>query len=521
MSQPEVRRIPGVLIPPVNGWNTKDPISSMDPSYSPEIENWFPNGSTVDMRRGCRQHAKGLGSTYGQVVDTIAEYVKNDGTRKLLAIGDSLGASEAIGDATSAGSVSAVTVPGFGIGHPAWSLNYANTLIVKGDISTRDVHYWDGSGALALNNFTGPGGDDKDLGCPISYRGRIYFLQRTAPSIWFHLTIGAVTGALTENSFSSHLRRGGRFLFIGSTTLGGNNIDEVFVLISEMGEVLLYAGEYPGASNWQQIGRYYIPAPIGVRSFFYWGQDIVVITHEGLVALSAVIAAGPRGQFEYLTDNINPSYAQLIEQTLADPVDSYYFTSGIHYPKGRYLLINLPINDGSTFSCVQLVMNTITGAWTKFTNQNALSWSLFNNNLYFGTVHGKVFRADYNTSDTSAFDEDPANEGQPLSRNSVCAHAYNYFDRPGTLKRFVHARPFIYASNGLNIKCDMATDYGNQPPAAGAVDTNDTSYKLYQPQIGLTGVADAGSLRIEKSGTSWGRMSLQVTEVAYEVGKVI
>ena len=45
---------------PVGGWNTRDPLSQMDPKYAPEMENFFPTASGVSLRKGASLHVTGF-----------------------------------------------------------------------------------------------------------------------------------------------------------------------------------------------------------------------------------------------------------------------------------------------------------------------------------------------------------------------------------------------------------------------------------------------------------------------------
>lgn len=47
---------------PVNGWNTKAPLASMDPLSAVQLKNWFPQPGWVEVRRGIKWHAWDIGS---------------------------------------------------------------------------------------------------------------------------------------------------------------------------------------------------------------------------------------------------------------------------------------------------------------------------------------------------------------------------------------------------------------------------------------------------------------------------
>lgn len=72
------------LPPPLMGWNTKDPISEMDPLYSPEVVNYYSNGGSVDLREGTSAYANSISTV--EVV-FLASFSSSVGVDKMIATG--------------------------------------------------------------------------------------------------------------------------------------------------------------------------------------------------------------------------------------------------------------------------------------------------------------------------------------------------------------------------------------------------------------------------------------------------
>lgn len=476
----------------------------MDPLFAPELENFFPNGATVDLRNGYRQHATGVGPG---IVGSLHEYVQEDGDRFLL--GFETGNAW---NATSAGAATDITGAAtlIGNGSNLYTVNFRNLIFIKENEGT-PVYTWNGTGNLAAAGFTGPSGADSALARMTTYKNRIYFAGLTTASVWYG-GLDAVTGALTEFPCLSLFRLGGYIAFVGSTSLSGFSVEEVFVIISNQGEILLYQGDYPGASNWGIVGRYYIPAPAGLQAYFYWGQDILVITKQGLVALSDAIATGSKREFQFFSDNIAPTFKTLVQAALDIGSSVSHYINGVVYPGGPYLVVNIPT---STAVSVQLVMNLITKAWCKFTGQNAFRWALFNQDLYYAGNAGKIFKAD-----NGYFDENPTSPGVAQARTIKLRHSYNNFGTPEIQKQFTQAIPRMFQSEGFALTMDVDVDFADTAATQVVTpDTSDTSYKLYQPNVGLNGIGNAGSIRIDGTVTTK-RMSLQATQVFWNEGDI-
>lgn len=498
-----------VIPPPVAGWNTKDPISQMDPLYSPGIENYLPGGGVVDLRRGNRKHV--LTSATSLVFNTLAELVTNAGDHFLVAF-----APLAAYNVTSAGAGTDISGAAAGsIGSIMYTTVFRGRLFAKSLSGSSDIAVWTGSGNFALAAFTGPSGNDQDLWRLASYKNRLYALAISDASMWYG-GFEAITGAMTQYDFQSVLTLGGQPWYIGPFSMTGGDItQEYFAVISEQGEVLLYQGDYPGSANWSLVGHYFLPAPVGQRSFFNWRSDILIITFDGLVSLREYIGTPVGQDYRYLSDNISTAYRDIVEATSAN-ID---LSSGIVYPRGLYLLINFISGVEFPYTCTQFVMNTQTRAWTKFTGQNAKHFSLLNNELYWCSEATST-KALVMKSDTGYYDEDP-DTSAVVTRTTKLRFAFNYLDQPNQVKIVTECVPIVYESENLAITLNADVDYSDTAATSSNTTTGDTSYKLYSNVIcGLK--ADPGkavSIRLNDSVTTK-RRSIQAVEVRWKEGGI-
>ncbi len=500
-----------VITPPVKGWNTRDPKSNMDPEYSPGIENFFPGNGVVALRNGFTQHVKtAAGNGYGH----LDELVNTAGTHFLIAFT----AGGVLYNVTAVGAGTAIT-GGFSTASAEnYTVNFRGRLYGKGYVNTNDILSTDGT-AATLAAFTGPGGDDKDLWRLATYKSRMYALTVSDASMWYG-GFDAITGAMTQFDFQSLFTLGGKPWYIGPFSMTGGDIaQEYFCVISEQGEVLLYQGDYPGSGGWGLVGHYFIPAPVGRQAFFNWASDIITISYDGAVSLREYIASlSGGGEYTFLTDAVSSAFKDEIAVVAANGSGYLHFIVGFVYPKGQYLIINFynaVVPNGTN----QFVMNTQTRAWTKFSGQRAICWSLLNNSLYFGAAYTGGSYIGH--ADNGYFDEDPDNTGSALTRTIKCRHAFNYFGDPTLRKKFVTAQPTMYQSEGMSITCDMDVDYTDTTATSTESDSSaGTSYQIYQPKCKLVGPSgNAGSFRIDGSCTTK-RFSLEATKIIYNDGTI-
>lgn len=489
--------------PPTQGWNTKDPISAMDPSYAVEAINYFSDGGTVDIRKGYRYFAQNSG--VGRF-SSIFELAKQDGTRKLIGC-----ASNSKTYNLTPGGTSIVDLSNAGARlqqETVSSVNYMNKIFMK-DQFANPCYYWDGATAsITAAAFTGPGGADTLLTNPNVYKSNLWFVGKDS-SAWFTIAPQNITGALSQVNFAPFLTMGGKLLYAGATTKQGQVTDNYFAAISDQGEILLYEGSTPNSSDWGLLGHYYMPPPIGYRSFINFGADLLVITIGGIVRLSDVLnGATP---LIPLSDKVNSQFIAAFALA-QDPTAS----CGVYFPAGNMLIFNIALPLGVS---EQYVMNVNTGSWWRWTLANVFHFCVYSNELYIATVppspstNGVVCKA-WN----GYFDEDLATlNGTALSRTCKLRPAYNYLGERTTNKEFFFATPIVYESQGLNITVGADVDYANTTGAINMTDLTDTSYRLYQRPIDLTGsrLGKAVSLRLDDAVTTKQR-SIQAIDIRYK-----
>lgn len=428
-----------VSIPaPVKGWNAKDALANMDQEFAITLDNVFPNLTDVEVRSGYASHSTGNGSG---AVETLVEYA-GPSTKKLLAC-----AGGVIYDASSAGAASAIAT---GKSNNRWQTTMFGTAggnflyMVNGEDAPI---YYDGS------TFTTPsltGVTATEIVDVIAHHRRLFFAFTNSLIIGY-LAVNSIAGAVSTFNLGGICKKGGGIRALASWTRdGGSGPDDIFVAITTEGEVILYSGIDPGnAADWVLVGSSFsIGKPIGRRCVETVGADVIVTTQDGAIQLGSMLPIGRVGAAgKALSDNIHNEFLKSAR--------SYGATFGwqsLHYPQGSYALWNIPIS--ATLSH-QYVVNTMTGAWCRFTGQNAACWALYNGDLYFGsTAGGKVFKADTGVSD------DGANIAYTIKP------AFNYFGKRGASKLFTLCRPHFTSNGSPAFAIDFNVDFEDQAPTS-------------------------------------------------------
>jgi hypothetical protein len=157
--------------------------------------------------------------------------------------------------------------------------------------------------------------------------------------------------------------------------------------------------------------------------------------------LSQTLVTGENAPAKAISDKISGSILQSVNN-----FSSTFGWQGIIYPKGQYGLFNVPTSTVGDFD--QYVVNVSTGAWGRFTGQNAYCWELLNGELYFGE-NTKVFKADNGDSDNTA-----AIQGDAKT-------AFIYYGGRGTPKRFTLIRPVMGSNADLPVSIGFDVDFND------------------------------------------------------------
>lgn len=417
---------------PTGGWNVRDPLWAMPETDARTLDNIFPEATYCRLKGGVTEIID-IGTA---AVATLAVFTTSAGTEKVIAICDNgiLEISNITGSASSASIKGGVTVT-----NDYWQhFQYNGRIFLFNGVNP--PLDWTGTGNVNATGWTGPASISL-LVQGTAYKGRPYMVEYGTTSYWYHQTIGAVTGALTQVNVASFLTKGGSIKAVGSTSNSiGNTNQELFVIYSDQGEVLVYQGDYPDSVTWSIVGQYYIAKPGSYRCMSYIGSELHLYSLEGPIPLSLLLSN--RG--EVLTDYIVP--AGKVRNAFTGVSRTYSgleLWEGIYCPNNSYAIFNVPISGTVTY---QYVMNTLTKAWARFTGWNATAWMIYAGQPYYGAISGgKIYKADVQYALDSA-----------SSKLWTVKFPYTGMESPDTDKLLTFVKPLFAAANNT-VTADTTT----------------------------------------------------------------
>lgn len=454
------------LPPPVGGWNGRDSIFAMPESDAVTLLNWFPDTSDVKVRQGWADHATGLG---GQV-ESLMVYNEDDGTQTFFAAAD-----DKFFDVTSAGSVGAAVQSS--LTSDRWqSFNFTagGTSYLLCFNGTDSPRYWDGSNWITVNGGSSPaitGITTSDIVTGCVFKRRVYLVLNNSLDLYY-LPPDSVGGAASNISLEGYFGKGG-YIVAGETwTLdAGDGLDDYLAVVTSEGQVGVFQGTNPNsAGSWGLKGVWNLGQPIGRRCLMKYRGDILVLTNEGVFPLSSALNASRADPTVALTDKIRGP----MRDAAADYKDNFGWNM-VFYPQGSQFFLNVPLSTGANQE--QYVMNTITGAWTRFSGIEANCWAVFNEELYFG---GNGIVAKYGGE---VFSDDE------LNINTDMKQAFTYLGAKGRLKTLKAIRPNFLADGAPSVELGFSVDFGDQAPT--------TSISFSTPNEGIWDTATW-------DGANWG-----------------
>ncbi|NBW10900.1 MAG: hypothetical protein EBR82_23010 [Caulobacteraceae bacterium] len=508
-------KIKNISIPaPVGGLNARDSIANMPASDALILDNVFPRPTDVVTRNGyALQNSNPTGW-----VETLMAY--NGVTANKLFAVDTGGN---IRDVTSSSTGASAAVTGltnarfqyvnFGTsgGHFLMAVNGADKL--RGFDGTS---WWrDGDGT---HDITGV--DTTNIIHINIFKSRVWMVQKNSTLAWY-LPINSIAGAAVSFDFGSLFRLGGYLMGITTWSITNSmGTDEYLVAVSSEGEVLIYKGYDPAyASTFALAAHFRIGRPQGRRFFCKYGPDVVMITADGAIMLSASL----------MTDRAAPQQAisNKITNLITSDVQAYPSNFGwqvILYPIGNKLIINVPVYEN--VQQYQYVMNTITDSWCSYGKQNTSSaylaacFEIFNDNIYFGSSNA-VYQADTGTTDNGA------------NIFSTIKPAFNYFGARGIQKIFTMIKPYFQSNARTSVFIGINLDFQDSNPTStipvvpssstSPWDTSpwDTSYWSADTFItkdwqSVTGIGNAATSKIIIDGKS--QVSLQAIDYVFSTG---
>ena len=359
------------------GLNLIDPLDNMGAEYAIQMDNIIPEANADIVRGGC---VKKLASACSMLVPSPI----SEKERLLCFKTDTFNAYAPTDFETVKATKNGFTSDAWKYTQFTDGAGQAYTVLANG----KDTPQFFANDAFADVGYTLT--DLPALDCPLSFKNRLYFVGGD----WsvYYSGVQSTSGSLTAFEVGSYFKKGGRILTIENWTQdAGQGLDDLFVIFSTEGEVMVYKGTSPEASDWQTLGVFQIPRPVGKWCCENVGADIIVITEQGYLPLSSVLS-DIRANRTSLSGKINPIVQG---KNFSGKWEIHFFSTA------GWVFVNAP-SDVPRYAHEQHVLNIHTNAWCRFLGWDALSFCVLNDKLYFANNNG-IYEANSGTTDDGEY----------------------------------------------------------------------------------------------------------------------
>lgn len=398
-----------------------------------QLTNWWPATTSVYMRYGYSQHATGLDGA----CETIMPY-NGLSADELFAVTDAGKTYEV----TNSGAVGAPLVTGLSNGRFQYTqITTAGGSFLMAVNGANKLQYYDGTTWTADGGtYTITGVDTADCININLFKNRIWMIEQNTMNAWY-LPTSAIQGAAVAFPLGGVANLGGSLIAMATWTIdAGYGVDDLAVFITNQGEIIVYRGTDPSsAATFALVGVWQVGRPVGIRCWIKYGADLLVITQDGVMPMSAGLQSTRLDPRVSLTDKIQFAVSQAVSLYSAN-----FGWQLLYFPKENQLYLNVPVQAGMNQQ--QFVMNTITRNWCNFEGWEANCWAIFNDDPYFGG-DGVVNLA------WDGFDDNN------VDIEATAIQAFSNFGNPTMQKRFTMMRPVFFTNGSPAILGEINVDF--------------------------------------------------------------
>ena len=434
---------------PTKGWVSNTNLAANYKDAALVLDNWIPTRTGVKLRGGVQEY-----------VDVGSATVTSLFTYKASALAKMFAAdSAAIYDVTTSTSSTSVTGQTSGY-YSTQQMETGGGNYMYAVNGTDSAQLYDGSTWMAVTGVSTPaitGVTTSTLIDVWAYKNRLYFVQKDTMVAWY-LPVDSIGGAASDHSLRGVFQRGGSLLFGATWSVdAGAGIDDYCVFVSDKGEIAVYSGDDPSATNWALSGRYDIGGtPLGKNAVMRSGGDLFIATTDGLIPLSAVL------QKDAIQLSLSAVSLEIEPDWNTEAVARGSLPWEIErWPQKNLAVITNPVVDATTAEQC-FIVNLETGAWARWTGVAARCLAQHNETIYFGSTAGKIYIMQSEGNDAGAV------------YTAKLAWHFSDMGEPGSFKTAMQARAVFRSAVPFTPQLSCSTDYGQSFPSPPSSVTDST-----------------------------------------------
>lgn len=336
-------------VSPMRGLDLSSPITDLREGYALRLDDWVCRQDGVHVRRGYN-----VASSVTGLVQSLHSYPGHLICTTPTAISD---------NGVSIATCTSGTWSGALISNPGGT----HLIMVNG--FDQPMHF----NSTVWTSATITGVDATKLVQIITHQRRIFAVERDSLTVWY-LGLEKSGGEAKPIYLDAQCRRGGSIAAISSLhTTGGRGREEQLVVVTTMGELIIYTGTNPDdPDKFSLSGTWNVAPPVSRNCFAGVGGELALLTTSGLWSVPGMLAVpDDEKPLKAISNKIGPALADQGHQVLDSAADNFALiqANGVQFIKSD------------------------TGGWTRWTGLPlATTWCEHEGALYFGTQDGRVCR---------------------------------------------------------------------------------------------------------------------------------
>ena len=413
----EVVRYPA----PIKGMDIRKAIGTDDLEHCVYTFNLCPFEYGLRVRKGYREWQIGADVSVGAGVHTLIPFdsIQDGGAGdKLFAV-----TNEGIWDVTvvAAAPVLAATFvdqdPDAGYGTFTHYVSQAEVDVLFYADNINGLWSYDALTEVWSTGGVISGGSDiadADVKFVMSHKNNVWFAARNS-TIGYYLPILSNTGAVVAQHFGDKFKHGGTLEGLFSWTVdGGDGVDDILVVVSHAGDVILYTGSGPDEADWGMKGIYFIgEVPNTPRFGTEQGGELHLLSAIGLTSMSDLLKGVDTAALQADIEGAGMAYkiAGLIREKMKNTINLRGWGVAIIPTEGG-VLISVP-TIGSD-NPIQYYYNLATRGWGVWRGVPMECFGEWEDSVFIGTTDNRVLKMDVSVDNALLTPTDPPKNGEDI-----------------------------------------------------------------------------------------------------------
>jgi hypothetical protein len=288
--------------------------------------------------------------------------------------------------------------------------------------------------------------DVADIKFVMSHKDNVWFALKGS-TIGYYLPILANSGQVSEQYFGDKFQHGGTLEGLFSWTVdGGAGVDDILVVVSHAGDVIMYTGAGPDAATWSMRGLYYIgEIPNTPRFGSESGGELYLLSSYGVVSMgdllkgvdtAAILAA------EGAQHSLAFRVAGLIREDMKAKIDLRGWDVQL-LPSEGGILISTPT--AGSDAPIQYFYNLASRGWGIWRGVPLTAFAPYSDHVYLGTADNRVMKMDVTVDNLLlTLPEGDTVNGQDIEFSILTAYSSMGLD--AVYKKVVLIRPDFLAT---------------------------------------------------------------------------